>query len=114
MPVAVFRRTISPRRIGVLSARITIRNQKRSTARAIENIHQFVDLARLLIGITTLHGVLHAMPNVIAQHLEFNAPERRSNGGDLSDDVDAVAIFLYHPGEAAHLAFDPAQAFEAG
>ena len=52
--------------------------------------------------------------DVVAQHLLLDAPQRRADGGDLRDDVDAVAVLLDHAGEAAHLALDAAQALQAG
>ena len=51
--------------------------------------------------------------DVIAQDDIFHAGERRPHGGDLGDDVDAVAILVEHPCHAAHLTFDPVEAFPA-
>jgi len=54
------------------------------------------------------------MRDVILQHLFLDAAKRGADGGDLGDDIDAVAVVLDHAGEPAHLAFDPAQALPAG
>ena len=52
--------------------------------------------------------------DVLTQYLLLDAPQCRANGGDLRDDIDAVAVLLDHAGEAADLALDPAQALQAG
>ena len=51
---------------------------------------------------------------MILQYLFLGPAQRRTNRGDLGDDVDAVTILLNHLGQAADLTFDPAQAFLAG
>jgi hypothetical protein len=49
--------------------------------------------------------------HVISENFLLDAPQCRSNGSDLRDDVNAVAVFLDHSGQAAYLAFDPVEAF---
>ncbi len=50
------------------------------------------------------------MRHVVLEHLRRDLLERGLDGGDLRQDVDAVAILLDHPLDAAHLALDPVQA----
>src|SRR5687768_1121125 len=52
------------------------------------------------------------MADVVVQDAKRDAFERRRDGRDLRQDVDAVAIFLDHPLEAPHLALDPVQALD--
>ena len=72
----------------------------RSTRGAAENIHKLGNLAPLLGGVAADDGVLDAMGDVLSQDLLLDAPQRGADGGDLCDDVDAVAILLDHAGEA--------------
>jgi hypothetical protein len=57
--------------------------------------------------------VLHAVGDVIAQHFLFQAPQSRANRRNLRHNVDAVAILLDHPGDAAHLTLYSIQALGA-
>ena len=50
-----------------------------------------------------------AVLDVVVEELERDALERGLHGGDLREDVDAVAILLDHPLDPAHLALDPVQ-----
>ena len=52
---------------------------------------------------------MHAVVDVILQDLEAGAFERRLHGGDLRQDVYAVAVVVDHPLDPAHLTFDPVQ-----
>ena len=47
-----------------------------------------------------------AVPRVAVEQPERHLVERRLHGVDLGQDVDAVAVFLDHPGQASDLAFD--------
>lgn len=58
--------------------------------------------------------MLDAMADMIAQHLFLQPPQRRTHGGDLRDDVDAIAVVLDHARQAAHLTFDSTEPLEAG
>ena len=49
------------------------------------------------------------MVHVVVEDLERQALERGVHRGDLRQDVDAVAILLDHPLDAAHLSLDPVQ-----
>jgi hypothetical protein len=53
------------------------------------------------------------MSDVDTQNLFFDTLQGGTDSGDLRNDVDAVAVLLDHTGEAAHLAFDTAETFQA-
>ena len=53
--------------------------------------------------------MLDAMSNVLLQNLLFDAPQGSSYSRDLRNDVDAVAVFLNHAGNAAHLSLDASE-----
>src|SRR5437764_2829960 len=50
-----------------------------------------------------------AVMGVIIKESEGDLVERRLDGRDLGDDVDAVAVLVDHPLDAANLAFDSPQ-----
>ena len=52
------------------------------------------------------------MVHVAVEDLEGERVERGRDGADLREDVDAVAVFVDHPLDAAHLALDPVQALD--
>ena len=54
----------------------------------------------------------HTVAGVAVQQTEGDLVERRLNGGDLGDHIDAVAIVFDHSLDASHLTFDPLQAVE--
>jgi len=51
--------------------------------------------------------------HVISENFLLDASQGCSNGGDLRDDVDAVAVFLDHSGQATDLAFNAVEALRA-
>ena len=51
-----------------------------------------------------------AVVHVVVEDPEGEALERGVHGGDLREDVDAVAVVLDHPLDPAHLALDAVQA----
>ena len=53
------------------------------------------------------------MVGVVVEQAERDLVERRLHGGDLGEHVDAVAVLVDHPLDAADLAFDAAQALES-
>ena len=81
---------------------------------AADDIHQLRDLAPLIDLVTGSDRMLDAMSDVVAQNLLLGASQCRAHGGDLGDNVNAVAVILDHAGEAADLAFDPAEPSKAG
>src|SRR3989304_20571 len=79
-----------------------------------DDIHQFGDLAALLALVARGDGVLHAVRHVVAQDLLLDTAQRGAYGGNLRDDVDAVAVGLHHARKPPHLALDAAQPSETG
>jgi len=53
-----------------------------------------------------MKGARHAMPQMIAENLLLDLVQGGTNGPDLRQNLDAVAIFFDHARDAAHLAFD--------
>ena len=49
------------------------------------------------------------MAHVVVEELDGNGVECLLDGGDLGEDVDAVAIVVNHLCDPANLAFDPRQ-----
>src|SRR2546427_9061471 len=49
---------------------------------------------------------------MLVEHPERERLERRVHGGDLRQDLDAVAVVLDHPLDTAHLALDAVQALD--
>jgi hypothetical protein len=80
--------------------------------RPADDIHQLGDFATLLRAITGGNGILDTMRDVIAQDFLFGAAQRRANGSDLRDDIDAVAILFNHAGEATDLPLDSLKPLE--
>ena len=83
-----------------------------STSRPAQNIDQFGYLLPLLVSIAGDDGMLDTMRDVFAQNFLFDAPQGSANRRDLRDDIDAIAVFLNHPREAADLPLDAAQALQ--
>src|SRR5215475_14978563 len=71
-------------------------------------------LADLLLGLgaAPLRGLDHAVGQVLLEQLQGEGLQRLRGGRDLSEDVDAVLVLVYHPLQAADLALDPAQPLE--
>ncbi len=72
--------------------------------------HQLVQLGvgRALVGAGDRVG--HAVAHVAVEDVDRHLLERRLDGGDLGEDVDAVGVLVDHPLEAPDLALDPAEA----
>lgn len=69
-------------------------------------------LATLLHFVAAVDRLVDAMGDVIAEDLLLDPAERRPDRGNLSDDIDAVAIRLDHAGDAADLTADTVEALE--
>src|SRR5258706_2120603 len=78
----------------------------------LEKFDQFGGLPALVEDISAGQGVLDAVVEVILENLVLDLGQRRLGRLQLGEDVDAVAIFLHHPRDAADLTLDPAQAVE--
>jgi threonine/homoserine/homoserine lactone efflux protein len=84
----------------------------RALADSREAMHRVEQLSALRLGLRRVAGgqrVGHAVGHVVVEDLEREALERRVDGGDLREHVDAVAILLDHPLDAAHLPLDAMQ-----
>src|SRR5215471_15776353 len=77
--------------------------------RAAYHLHQFRNLATLIGLVAGGDRVFHAMGDVITQNFFLDAAERGAHSRNLCDEVDAIAVFVDHLREAAHLAFDSAE-----
>jgi hypothetical protein len=84
------------------------------SVRATDYGHQFGYFLALIGLVAACDRVFDAMRHVILQHFFLDAPQRGPHRGNLGDDVDAVAIVVNHLGQAADLAFDPAETLLAG
>src|SRR5579885_285435 len=76
-----------------------------------------LDRAQQLLGLLVRLAVVargeragDAVTDVIVEQPQGQRVERRRRGGDLREDVDAVAVVLDHLLDAAHLPLDPVQA----
>ena len=66
-----------------------------------------------LVGVlVSAARILQAMAHVVVHQAERDLVERRADGVDLSHDVDAAALVLDHPRDAAHLALDTREPLE--
>ena len=74
------------------------------------DVHQLGNLLALIGLVAAGDRPFDAMRHVISQHFFLDAPKRGADGRDLRDDIDAIAIVIDHPPEAADLTLDPAQA----
>ena len=85
-----------------------------SAAPTIQHFEQFVDLGPAVVLGAGVKGMRHAMLQVVAQRRLFDLVEGGTDGADLRQHVDAVALLLDHARHTAHLAFDAAEARELG
>src|SRR5207253_3852421 len=60
-------------------------------------------------GIAAADRCLDAMMEMIVQHLGLDLRQRGADRLELGEHIDAVALFLDHAGDAAHLTLDPAE-----
>lgn len=81
-----------------------------STRRPAKHVYQFSNFFPLIGFATAIDGVFNAVGDVVMQNRFLNAPQSRSDGCNLCDDVDAVTVVFDHPRQTAHLSFDAAQA----
>src|SRR5207247_6515849 len=54
--------------------------------------------------------IVVAVVHMVIEHLEAQALQCGSDGGDLGQDVDAVAVVVDHALDAAHLSLDAVEA----
>src|SRR4051812_18963086 len=77
---------------------------------AAHGAHQLVHLGVRVGWAGALAG--EAVARVAVEQAQGDAVQRGPRGVDLSEDVDAVAVLLDHPPDAAHLALDAREALE--
>src|SRR5207247_3687711 len=78
----------------------------------MDGLQELLRLGRCVAFVARADRVRNAMVDVLIEDLEREAVERGADGGDLREDVDAVAVVLDHPLDAAHLSLDPVQALD--
>ena len=83
------------------------RASNRSPERSAHDVDHLIDV---LVGLAALRGRADTTLNVVLQHEDRQGVDRCTKRRRLLEDVDAVLLPLDHPGDAAHLAFHPAQA----
>jgi hypothetical protein len=79
----------------------------------MQDLEQFGHLPALLLGISGTDSVLDAVSHVILKDLLFDPAQGRTDGRNLSYDVNAVTILLQHPRQTTNLALDPGEAPQA-
>jgi hypothetical protein len=79
----------------------------RSSAAQPKNLQKPSYLLALLVLIARGYRMLDAMPHMVAEQLLLDAAERRADRRNLRYDINAVAVFLDHAGDAANLTFNP-------
>src|SRR6266536_756289 len=82
------------------------------SACACKAVHRLEQLTALRAGrllVSRGKRFRNAMIHVVVEHLEGEIFESRVDGGNLGEDVDAVAIVLDHPLDPAHLPLDPVE-----
>jgi len=80
--------------------------------RPSQNVHDFGNLLALFAFVAAGYGVLDAMADMIAEDFLFGTAQRGAHGGNLGDDIDAVAVLLDHADNAADLALNAVQSFQ--
>lgn len=85
------------------------RNHTSEAREASDRVHCFADLWFLnaVLGCCCLG---EAMMEMSFQKEECHGLEGMGGGRDLGEGVDAVGLFLDHPGDASDLSLDPAKA----
>jgi len=60
--------------------------------------HQFRNLFSLIRSTAARYRVLNAMRHMIAQQFFFDPAKCGTHSRYLGDDIDAIAVLVYHPG----------------
>ena len=71
-----------------------------------QNLHWLCNLLALIVLVAARDCVLDAMVDLVFQDFFFRSPEGRTDGRNLGDDVDAIAIVFQHFGDSANLTLD--------
>ena len=100
-----------------------IHDQRRTSCQSTESkassvattVQHFEDLLDLVLTVLFRSGVERmgdTMLKMVTERLLLDLVESGTNRTKLVQDVDAITLFLDHPGDSAHLAFDTAEAGE--
>jgi RHS repeat-associated protein len=79
---------------------------------SLQQLDQFPGFLALLVRVTADDSAFDAVIQVSLQHFRLDPDQRRADGAQLGQDVDAIAALLDHSGDAADLALYPVQAVE--
>jgi hypothetical protein len=85
----------------------------RSSVRTAYDRHELFNFPALFGFVARADRMFDTVRHVISENFLLNASQCRSDGSDLRDNVNAVAVFLDHSGQATYLTFDPVEAFRA-
>lgn len=80
----------------------------------VNQSNQFVVHRGRSLGIAAADGLGGTVLEMILHQISGHAAQGFLHGGDLDDDVRAVAVILDHFLQAANLAFNSAEAFGVG
>jgi hypothetical protein len=103
--IASTKRDASPSVVAPASSRV----HDKLTRHPSQCFDEFRDLSVLFAFVPRNDRMLDAMSDVILDDLVFDACERGTNSRNLNQYVDAVAIVIDHPRDAADLTFDTVQ-----
>lgn len=83
-----------------------------SVATTVEHFEYLLDLVLTVLLRSGVERMGDTMLKMVTERLLLDLVQSGTNGAELVQDVDAVSLFLDHPGDSAHLAFDAAEAGE--
>ena len=95
-----------------MRARGTVRDQPGAWVEGSAAAHHAPDSCHQLLGalfLLRVRAANDAVVRVVVEQAQGNLVERGLSSGDLRQDVDAVAVVLDHPLDAAHLPLDATQ-----
>ena len=95
------------------SSHASAASRRHSSVRSAYDAHEFFNFATLVGFVARVDRMFDTVCPVVSENFLLNASQCRSNGSDLRDDVDAVAVFRDHSGQAAYLTFNAVEAFRA-
>lgn len=83
-----------------------------SVAATVEHFEDLLDFVLTVLLRSGVERMCDTMLKMVTERLLLDLVQSGTNGAELVQDVDAVSLFLDHPGDSAHLAFDAAEAGE--
>lgn len=81
-------------------------------ATTVEHFEDLLDFVLTVLLRSGVERMCDTMLKMVTERLLLDLVQSGTNGAELVQDVDAVSLFLDHPGDSAHLAFDAAEAGE--